>query len=627
MAEDTMLNEAIQAARDGKRSRARDLLTRLLRTNQSNTDYWLWMSSVVDTQKEQIYCLKSVLRLDAANQVAKRGLILLGEAIPDEVIPVPPSRMKDWEVAEIENPGPTGLAGLLANPVMRIIAFVAIGVILVGLILAGYYGTTRTLRTRNLAALYVRQTLTARPSPTLTIEPTITTTPRFVSPTPTFARPTPLALLLEATYTPTPIYVNTPHTSTEAYRAGIRAYERGQWTAVVNFMQQVIDMEPDAADVFYLIGEAYRFQGEYFSALQAYNDAIRANGNFGPAYLGRARARIAIDPENNVLEDLEEASDLDPDLGEAYLEKARVLINRNQPEAALEELNIAEMISPESPLVFLYRAQAYLDLENYTEARKAAQKANDLDITLLPAYLYLGQAEQGLGKPQQAVNLLYMYTLYEKDDALAWLALGNAYQDLKDNKNALDAYDEALELDPTLIEIYLQRGALYLALGDEENALDQLETALRFRPNSFEVNLVLGKAFYSLEEYGNAYVRFNETIGLAEEDEEFAVLYYWRAQSLEYLNEPEAATRDWQALLALPEDAYPQEWGAIAEEHIRLLNPTETPTPTSTPLESPTPTSTLTETSTPTSTATPRPTRTPTPSPTTPPTRTPSSTP
>ena len=103
MAEDVMLQEAVQAIRQGQRARARDLLTRLLRANQRNAEYWLWMSSVVKTPKEQVYCLQSVLRLDPDNQAARRGMVTLGALPPDvSLAPVPPPR-RQWvvEVQEV----------------------------------------------------------------------------------------------------------------------------------------------------------------------------------------------------------------------------------------------------------------------------------------------------------------------------------------------------------------------------------------------------------------------------------------------------------------------------------------------------------------------------------------------
>lgn len=51
-AEDKMFQEVIAAVNKGETARARDLLTRLIQRNPSRADYWLWMSAVVDTQRE-----------------------------------------------------------------------------------------------------------------------------------------------------------------------------------------------------------------------------------------------------------------------------------------------------------------------------------------------------------------------------------------------------------------------------------------------------------------------------------------------------------------------------------------------------------------------------------------------
>ena len=62
MPEDVMLKEAIEAIRQGQQSRARDLLTRLLRADSNNAGYWIWMSAVVESEREQIFCLKKAAR-------------------------------------------------------------------------------------------------------------------------------------------------------------------------------------------------------------------------------------------------------------------------------------------------------------------------------------------------------------------------------------------------------------------------------------------------------------------------------------------------------------------------------------------------------------------------------------
>jgi hypothetical protein len=91
--EENMFREVMGAISQGQRARARDLLTRLLKTNQGNVEYWLWMSSVVDTPQERIYCLETILRLEPNNPIAKRGLILAAHC-PCDVAPSLPAQME-----------------------------------------------------------------------------------------------------------------------------------------------------------------------------------------------------------------------------------------------------------------------------------------------------------------------------------------------------------------------------------------------------------------------------------------------------------------------------------------------------------------------------------------------------
>lgn len=68
MAEDTMLTSAIEAIRQGEKAKAKDLLTRLIKADQRNANYWVWMSAAVETKKERIYALKTAFRADRSNR-------------------------------------------------------------------------------------------------------------------------------------------------------------------------------------------------------------------------------------------------------------------------------------------------------------------------------------------------------------------------------------------------------------------------------------------------------------------------------------------------------------------------------------------------------------------------------
>ena len=102
MADDRILQEAISAIENGQKARARDLLTRLLRQDQGKVDYWLYMSAVVDTAKERIFCLENALKYDPENETAMRGLVMLGSMQPSEdQVSIRPISEREWELADI----------------------------------------------------------------------------------------------------------------------------------------------------------------------------------------------------------------------------------------------------------------------------------------------------------------------------------------------------------------------------------------------------------------------------------------------------------------------------------------------------------------------------------------------
>jgi tetratricopeptide (TPR) repeat protein len=625
MAEDVMLQEAINAIRQGQRIRARDLLTRLLRANQSNPEYWLWMSAVVDTNREQIYCLQSVLRLEPDNQAAKDGLVLLGAQPPGGMVrPAAPVRRK-WDVAVQEVPELTGLKAVWANPIVRIVVLSIVTLLVVGLVGTGLYwqGT----RNRSVAIIPTR---TAGPSPTYTYTPTaVNETPRVATATPSLKGPPPLSARLKATYTPTPMYASTPHPANESYQIALRAWQRGDLQAALANLKQAERSEIDAADIHYLMGEIYRQQGEFDLALEAFERAIEANAEFGPAYLGLARSRLALDAEADITEDLETVLAKDPNYGEAYLVYAQYLLNQGETDAAMEKLRQAEELLPGSPLVYQHLAELYLAQGDEEAALEAARKANDLDQTLLDSYRVRAQAAAANGEYREALEAVEVFLTYEENDPAAWLVLGQSLYANKQYSQTVEALTQAITLEKNLPEAYYYRGLALTELEQGQKAVNDLFVALQADSQSFQLNLDFGRALLVANRLGDALGQLNRAENLAESDTEMAQVYYWRAQALEAAGNPPSALKDWKALLSLPEEAMPQAWREMAEEHTRATptppppspTPTRTPrpptaTPTATrtrpPSPTPTPTRTPKPSSTPTATRTPRPSPTPT---------------
>ena len=605
--ENTMLRKAIEALRAGDRPRARDLLTRLLKADQKNAEYWVWLSAVVETHKERLYCLQTALQLDPQNAAAKRGLLLQGALPPDDSIrPFPVDRPRRWEhQLTLSRDFQEKLVGW-ANPLTRMFIILGAAVVVLGLVLGGYFLLPR----KTTPAIPVFPT--HRPTATISPTPTVTVPPYLRTPTPTFLGPTPLWMFLDRTYTPTPLYVLTarPINSKSAFEAGLRFLAAKDYKNALALFQQAEGLEPSAPDITYYIGEVYRLQADFPNALVAYQQAIKKDGNFAPAFLGRALAHLGLNPKADVKDDLNAAISLDPHYTEAYLQRGEYLLPDN-PKAAEADFKTAITISPDSALAYLYLSNAQLAQGENAAALQSAQRANQIDLTLVPVYLALAQAYIANGQGDQAVSVLQTYTIYAPNDTNAALTLGMAYNAAGQYQPAVDLLTKAINANPHNANAYYQRGLAYLNLQQGSSAQTDFKSAISYDSSNFDAQLGLARALDLQGKFRDAYIQMDQVVyPLAKTDTTKAQVYYYEALYLEEFGDAlskQGAVNAFTKLIALPEDVMPADWRTQAFQYLKI-------TPTFTPTLTPTITPTFTATSI--STSKPKATTTPTPSPT-----------
>lgn len=608
MADDAVFQETVDALREGNKARARELLTGLLKTDQNNATYWVWMSATVDTAKERIYCLQTALKLDPENAAAKRGLILHGALPPDETVqPFPVNRPRTWEEKLLlahEKPRPKGWAAIRSSPAIRLGGLIMLGILLIG---AAVFGVLLSG-----AAQRPPPTRTPGPSPTYTLTPTsVNATARPIA----INTSAPLSELLPVPYTPTALYIEMQGSvvSADMYNLVRLAYREGDWDEVIRVLNDVIQVDPEAVEAYYYIGEANRFKGDHTAAIAAYQSALGLDPEFGPAYVGMARAQLGNNANADVLPLLDSAIRLDPNFGEAYLERAKVKLRENDVSGALADLAQADRRLPDSPLVYFYLAQARQTEGDLELALSAARRANELDVTMLPVYLMLGQLHAEAGNDQEAADALDVYLKYEPRDSAAYLLLGRIHYRDGQYEEAIEALNRSLSLNRNQREAYLYRFLSNVELGDGDRAEEDMDSVVLFYPDSFDVRLGILRTQLLQGRNGSALLELDKTEALAETDEQKALAYFWGATIYARREEPEREAEYWQMLLDLPEDATTEKMRAQAEERLSELA-TATPTPTVRP-RTPTRTPTRAPTRTPTRTPTRAPTRTPTPRP------------
>jgi tetratricopeptide (TPR) repeat protein len=602
MAEDKRYILAKLALEQGDRFQARDHLAGLLKDEPDNIEYWLLMSTVVTSNKERIYCLNKVLSLDPKNSQARLGMILFGAHKPGEVRPAE-IKKRDWSrdlpdlSKKTQRPKKQKKGGY--NYKRLVPLFVIAGIILITLFLTG--NLIPGMRSIFLPKLTITP-ITWTPSPDAGRNADLTGTPNPIL-------QLPIGEVLQHTYTPTPVYVLTPHTGYGSYQTALEAYQEGDYETMLTYMRQTAD-QLETADIVYLVGEALRNLGRYNEALEQYDRALFLDPSFAPAYYGRAIISHLIDPGYDMKPDLDQALLLDPAYGQVYIERAEYYLDHGSYQLAFLDADQAVYYLPNSHLAHFYRAWALLELKDYQEAERSIQTALSLDINYVPAYLIAGRIALENGKPEEALKLLARYEPYDPDkNWVFYYSLAKAYLLTGEDLNHADELlAQAIMLGGGNKDVYQTRALLSLEMGDLDGAVRYATQARNLDRNDFKVNLLLGRLLYESKKYSLALVYLNISAELVRDEADQVDLYYWRALTYEELGKWEESIQDWRNLLDLPLVFVPDEWEYLAAQ--KLL-PTATPTPTATLTPSVTPTITPSFTVTSTSTRTPTPSRTP----------------
>lgn len=611
MSEDKRYILARLALEQGDRFQARDHLAGLLEEDPDNIEYWLLMSTVVESNKERVYCLKKVLDRDPGNQDARLGMILFGAQHPENVRPAE-IKKRDWlrELPDLRKLEKTREKTKKSSYNYKQLVPLLIGslILILVLVLSGVLPGTRSVF-----------------SPRLTITPLTWTPSASVADnnedkgTPDPILQIPIGEVLVSTYTPTPVYVLTPHPGYGSYQTALSAYQAGDFETMLTYIRQTAK-QLETPDIVFLVGEALRNLNRYNEALEAYDRALFLNPEFAPAYFGRAEVNQILNPESDIKGDLDQALLLDPEFGRVYLERSKYYLERDSYQLAYTDAIQAVKFLPDSPLAYFYQAKALLGLHDYHQAEEAINKSLSLDINYVPSYLVAGIASLENGNPERALELLTRYEPYDPNKTWEfYYSLGKAYYlSDKDQEKALELIDQAVELGGNSSDLYLTRAYIERELGDLEQAINSAFQARNIDRANYVINKYLGRLLYESKSYSLALVYLNIADNQALDEEDLVDVYYYRALVLEKLGQLDASLQNWQDLISLPLAYVPDEWEYTAAAKLvptATLTPTLTATPTKTPTVTPSPTASFTPTRTPTPSRTPSPTPSASPSP------------
>jgi len=383
--------------------------------------------------------------------------------------------------------------------------------------------------------------------------------------------------------------------SIEAYNQAIKFYpdfqhsylSRGwsylvlqKYQQAIDDFTQVIQLDPKNADYYHSRGLAYSLLNKRQQAIDDLTQAIQLDPKNAQYYSHRGYAYSALKKYQQAITDFTKAIQLDPKNAQYYNARGLVYGSLEDYKKAIEDITEAIRLDPKDFSYYASRGIAYSGLKDYKQAisdlteairldpknapytvqglRYSEFKDNKLRISsyntqLSIVYVTRGDAYSKLKEYKQAIDDYTQAIKIDTQYADTYRSRGNVYWQLKEYKQAIDDYTQAIKIDPKNANYYARRGLTYLQLKDYKQAIDDYNQAIKIDNTKTIYYNLRGDAHFQLKDYKQAIDDYTQAIKL---DTKNASYYNLRGFAYFQLKDYKQAINDWtQSIKIEPKNA------------------------------------------------------------------------
>jgi tetratricopeptide (TPR) repeat protein len=151
--------------------------------------------------------------------------------------------------------------------------------------------------------------------------------------------------------------------------------EKGQFYEAVNQYQEAIRLNPNYPGAYYNRGIAYTKLGQYQLAIESYNEAIRRTPDNAFYYNNRGSAYYKLGQYQHAFDDFSQAIRFKPDYANAYYNRGVAYSRSDQYPLAIEDFNKAIQLTPDNADAYNNRGIVYFLQGNNELGCNDVQKA------------------------------------------------------------------------------------------------------------------------------------------------------------------------------------------------------------------------------------------------------------
>lgn len=292
-----------------------------------------------------------------------------------------------------------------------------------------------------------------------------------------------------------------PSNGNAYYSLGNVYAELGRWADASNAYYKAVSLNKDDVEAYNNLGIALGARGQYAQAEAVFEKAVKIYPKWAEPYFHLSKVRRELGDEDGAREAYERALRLRPDYATsppvrfhtAASAKNSVVKNEAQPRndgvlKAMNALNLGGAPNGNASETNASITNTSATNSNTIPTRPiSTTPAAPTPTTSTPAqpapldaraYYELGVREVRAGRHNEAVAALREAVLLDRNNAAAYLALGDAYAAMESWPESVDAYEQAARLNPDDSDTYQKLGRSFAKLrGAKESKVSASDAA------------------------------------------------------------------------------------------------------------------------------------------------------
>ncbi|MBE9186359.1 tetratricopeptide repeat protein [Microcoleus sp. LEGE 07076] len=285
-------------------------------------------------------------------------------------------------------------------------------------------------------------------------------------------------------------------------------HQAGRLLEAENLYRQIVEVEPDSANVLCLLGIALRQQGRVAEAIDFYDRAIAQNPDFVEAHLNKAHVLLDVGEYQRAIVSYEQVIKIKPNSALACNKLGWLKQQLGDTDSAIAYYQTALASDPNLVETAHNLGKIFFDKNLLNEAAACYLQALQINPKLIGSLLGLGRVLQQQGKLAEAFNCYHQAVEIEPNNPDAQNNLGAFYHEQGNTKAAIFYYRQALNLKPDFVEAINNLGHALVDVGNFQEAFSCHRRALELQPDNATAHLEFGLTLLLFGDYQRGFAEY-----------------------------------------------------------------------------------------------------------------------